>query len=293
MMPSLIENRFAVQTAQHRLVAPPVAQTRIIVYKSLMRITTWNVNGLRAALRKGFGDCLAQLAPDVLLLQEIRCLPEQLPDGWVDPIGWNVHWHPAEKKGYAGTAIWSRLAMKVVGVGLDDGGDDGDGRVLQARVGGVLLVSVYLPSGSAGPERQQYKEDWMARFFPWAQRLANQRRPVILGGDLNIAHTERDIYYVKGNMNNSGFLPHEREWFGRLLDTGWTDLVREQFGDMDGPYSWWSNRGRARELDRGWRIDYLLGNRAAAKLWQDASIYRPGGLTVSDHAPVTANLSTA
>ena len=131
----------------------------------------------------------------------------------------------------------------------------------------------------------------MTRFFPWARQMAAKRTPVVLGGDLNIAHTERDIYYAKGNADNSGFLPHEREWFGRLLDTGWADFVRGQFGDVDGPYSWWSNRGRARELDRGWRIDYLLGNRPAAKLFADASVYRHGGLTVSDHAPITINLS--
>ncbi len=257
-----------------------------------MRITTWNVNGLRAAIRKGFGDCLAQLAPDVLLLQEIRCLPEQLPDGWAEPVGWNVHWHPAQKKGYAGTAVWSRLPMEVLGVGLGDRDKDPDGRVLRVRIEDVQLASVYLPSGSSGPERQQYKEEWMARFFPWAKRLAAQGEASIIGGDLNIAHTERDIFYAKGNANSSGFLPHERKWFGRLLKTGWSDFVREQFGEIDGPYSWWSNRGRARELDRGWRIDYLLGNGAAAALWKEAAIYRRGGLLVSDHAPVTIDIST-
>ena len=133
----------------------------------------------------------------------------------------------------------------------------------------------------------------MDRFLPWARNLARASHPVLIGGDLNIAHTERDIFYAKGNANSSGFLPHERKWFGQLLRTGWSDFVREHFGEIDGPYSWWSNRGRARELDRGWRIDYLLGNRAAAKLWREASIYRRGGLLVSDHAPVTIDISTS
>jgi exodeoxyribonuclease-3 len=255
-----------------------------------MRITTWNVNGLRAALRKGFGDCLAQIAPDVLLLQEVRALPEQLPAEWCRPVGWHVHWHPAKRRGYAGTAVWSRWPMEVLNLGLDDGLDDDDGRVVTVRVRGVIVASVYLPSGSSGPERQQYKEAWMGRFFPWARQMAARRTPVVLGGDLNIAHTERDIFYAKGNENNSGFLPHERRWFGQLLDTGWDDFTRRHFGDVQGPYSWWSNRGRARELDRGWRIDYLLGNRAAAGQFCDAAVHRPGGLTVSDHAPVTINL---
>ncbi len=116
-----------------------------------MRITTWNVNGLRAALRKGFGDCLAQLAPDVLLLQEIRCTPEQLPAQWAAPVGWHVHWQPAQRPGYAGTAIWSRTPLEVLSLGLDDGGGDPDGRVIAARVDGVIVASVYCPPARPAP----------------------------------------------------------------------------------------------------------------------------------------------
>ena len=255
-----------------------------------MRIITWNVNGMRAALKKGFGDVIAQLAPDVLLLQEIRCLPDQLPEPWRNPAGWHVVWHPAERKGYAGTAIWSRMPLEEVRFGLDPKDADDQGRVITGRVQGVTVASVYLPSGSSGPQKQAAKEQWMDRFLPWAQKQARRRKPVVLGGDLNVAHTERDIYYAKGNEKNSGFLPHERDWFGRLLETGWADFVRRRFGDQEGPYSWWSNRGQARQLDRGWRIDYLLGNAAAARLWRDAAIHRPGGMTVSDHAPVVIDL---
>ncbi len=254
-----------------------------------MRITTWNVNGLRAALKKGFGDCLAQLSPDVLLLQEIRSRPEQLPSLWQQPVGWQVHWRPAEKGGYAGTAIWSRRPLEILETGWD-GEPDLDGRILRARVGELELVCVYLPSGSASPERQEIKEAWMARFLPWTRQWVQSDRPVLMGGDLNIARTPRDIYYAKSNANKSGFLPHERAWFEELLDGGWTDFVRLHYGDVDGPYTWWSNRGEARAKDRGWRIDYLLGNPAAHRLWTDAHVYRPGGLTVSDHAPVTVNL---
>jgi exodeoxyribonuclease-3 len=255
-----------------------------------MRITTWNVNGLRAALKKGFAECLEQVHPDVLLLQEVRSLPDQLPAEWVRPDGWQVHWHPAKKKGYAGTAIWSRQPWELLGEGLAKTDDDADGRVIRVRVAGVQVVNVYLPSGSAGPERQAYKDAWLERFLPWARKLAKSSEPVVMGGDLNIAHTERDIFYAQGNVNSSGFLPHERAWFGKLLNCGWTDFVLVHFGDVDGPYSWWSNRGNARQLDRGWRIDYLLGNAAAASRFQDAAIYRPGGLTISDHAPVSVTL---
>lgn len=253
-----------------------------------MKITTWNVNGIRAALRKGFAEIIERIEPDVLLLQEVRALPEQLPDEWAKPDGWHVHWHPAEKKGYSGTAIWSRHPMKLLGTGLD--GDDPEGRVVRVEIEGIEVASVYLPSGSSSEERQEQKEIWMSEFRPWADSLKRKRRPVIFGGDFNIAHTEEDIFYAKSNAKTSGFMPHEREWIGDLFDSGWRDFIREHYGEMQGPYSWWSNRGRARELDRGWRIDYLMGNTAAAKRFVAADICRDGGLTVSDHAPVSIEL---
>ncbi len=255
-----------------------------------MRIATWNVNGLRAAIRKGFAGAIARIKPDVLLLQEIRVQPGQLPNEWVSPDGWHVLWHPAERKGYSGTAIWSRYPMTLLGTGLDN--DDLEGRVIRVRIQGFELASIYLPSGSSGDERQKVKEAWMAKFLPWTRQFLGKRTPVILGGDLNIAHTEQDIFYAKSNAKTSGFLPHEREWIGGLFDIGWNDFIRQHFGDIQGPYSWWSNRGQARELDRGWRIDYLLGNAAAAKRFQSASIDRQGGLTVSDHAPVVIDLES-
>lgn len=258
---------------------------------NLTRITTWNVNGLRSALKNGFADHIARIAPDVLMLQEVRSLPEQIPEAWRTPVGWHVHWNPAQKKGYAGTAILSRLPLTLLATGID-GHDDAEGRIVHVQVGDVQFVCAYLPSGSSSDERQRQKEAWMKRFLPWLRKLAKSNTPVIVGGDLNIAHTERDIFYASGNKKTSGFLPHERAWFGQLLNTGWTDFVRQQFGEVDGPYSWWSNRGRARELDRGWRIDYLLGNALASEMFVDASIHRPGGLVASDHAPVTINLDS-
>ena len=254
-----------------------------------MRITTWNVNGLRAALRKGFAAELADISPDILLLQEIRVLPEQLPKKWRQPEGWHVHWHPAQKKGYAGVAIWSREPLEVLGTGLSDEDPDPEGRVLRVRTMGVEAVSVYLPSGSSKPERQVHKEAWMDRFLPWSRDLADADHPVVLGGDLNIAHTENDIWNPTGNKKNSGFLPHERAWFSALLEVGWTDTFRVHFGEQKGPYSWWSNRGKAREKDRGWRIDYLLAN-AASPETTHVEVRRQAGITISDHAPVSVDL---
>lgn len=254
-----------------------------------MKITTWNVNGLRAAIRKGFEDVINEIQPDVLMLQEVRALPEQLPGDWANPDGWNVVWHPAEKLGYSGTAVWSRLPVKEVSRGAHDA--DLEGRLLHVRVNRVDLVCTYLPSGSSGDHRQQIKDEWMEGFFPWLDELRQQRRSVIVGGDLNIAHTEQDIFHAKSNEKTSGFLPHEREWFGGILESGWHDLVREHYGHRDGPYSWWSNRGRARELDRGWRIDYLLANRAARRRFQSADVHRELAMHVSDHVPVTIEIS--
>lgn len=262
----------------------------------MTRIAAWNVNGLRAALKKGMPDFLDRLAPDVLLLQEIRSLPEQLPKAWQEPEGWHVAWHPAEKKGYAGTAVWSREPIEVLERGI--GVPDVEGRVLTVRTAGIVVSSVYLPSGSGGDDKQARKEDWMARFRPWARALSARDEPVVMGGDLNIAHTENDIHNPKANTKNSGFLPHERVWFGELLAEGWSDTLREHVGEQRGPWSWWSNRGRARELDRGWRIDYLLANPAAAKRVSAASVFKEGGMTqedgtlpVSDHAPVVVELT--
>lgn len=255
-----------------------------------MKLTTWNVNGLRAAVRKGFLERVSEIAPDVLLLQEVRAFPEQLPAEARIPDGWHVLWNPAERAGYSGTAIWSRYPLKQVRTGPGDDHEDREGRLVEVQTGGLTLASVYLPSGSSSPERQAVKDEWLNVFRNWTDQRRRVRRPVVFGGDLNIAHTERDLFYARSNEGTSGYLPHERKWFSDLLKSGWHDLVREHFGDVAGPYSWWSNRGRARELDRGWRIDYLLCNKAARAGFQSAEIHRELTLGVSDHAPVSIEL---
>ena len=254
-----------------------------------MRITTWNINGIRAALRKGFHRIIDEIAPDVLLLQEVRATLDQLPAAWTQMQNWQVFWNAASRKGYSGTAVCSRWPLEAPSTGTVSNDDD-EGRLIETGIQGLGLACVYIPSGSSGEHRQQIKEKWMRKFRRWLTPRTSAR-PYLFGGDLNIAHTERDIFHAKSNQNISGFLPHERAWMDRLLRSGWHDLTREHFGEIDGPYSWWSNRGRARELDRGWRIDYLLANAEARRLVHNVTIHREGGLYVSDHAPVSVDLN--
>ncbi|MCB9673810.1 MAG: endonuclease/exonuclease/phosphatase family protein [Alphaproteobacteria bacterium] len=246
------------------------------------------MNGLRAAVGKGFGEHLEALGPDVLLLQEVRARPGQLPGAWSAPPAWHALWHPAEQPGYAGVAVWSRTPAEILETGL--GTADPEGRVLRVRVGWLQVVSLYVPSGSSGELRQATKEAFMAELLAWTRPLAALDEPVVIGGDFNVAPTPDDLFNPTGNKKNSGFLPHEREWFAELLESGWTDLFRAHRGPGKGPWSWWSNRGKARELDRGWRIDFLLGNAAAAARLERAHIRKEAGITVSDHAPVTVDL---
>ena len=261
-----------------------------------MRIVTWNVNGIRAAIRKGLDEFVERIAPDILLLQEVRAFEKQLPKGW-KPGMRQVAWHPAEKKGYSGTATWANREFVEIGRGMESSldRDDSEGRIIHTKHPfantSLHCINVYLPSGSNKEERQLYKEGWIEDLLNWAQRFTDHDEPVLLCGDLNIAHTENDIWNPSGNRFTSGFLPQEREWFSRLLASGWHDLFRIQVGEQKGPYSWWSNRGQARAKDRGWRIDYVLANAAARPMLVGAEIMREGGLVVSDHAPVIIDLA--
>ena len=260
-----------------------------------MRIVTWNVNGIRAAIRKGLDKFIDKMNADVLMLQEVRCLPEQLPKDWKVPEGYEMILHPAEKKGYSGVATLSKGPMKEQGRGMKGSLDptDSEGRVLITEHDDLLLVNTYLPSGSSKEERQIYKETWMEQWRQFVQPLIALEKPVIVAGDLNIAHTENDIWNPKGNAKSSGFLPHEREWFSDLLNDGWHDLFREHVGPDAKLFSWWSNRGQARIKDRGWRIDYLLGNKIAFDRLVSVEIDRQAGLEVSDHAPVILDLHSS
>ena len=257
-----------------------------------MRLVSWNVNGIRAAIRKGIDGYFESIDADIWMLQEVRALPEQLPKSWSWPEGYSYHLHTAEKKGYSGVATISRSPMEIIQTGKPSAIDENDseGRIIVTKHGAITCINTYLPSGSSGEERQHFKEIWMAEWREFLQPYLSYETPVVVCGDLNVAHTEGDIWNPKGNAKTSGFLPQERAWFSQLLDDGWHDVFREHVGQGVQKYSWWSNRGQARAKDRGWRIDYFLLNQAAKKLVKDVRIERQGGLDISDHAPVILDL---
>ena len=181
-----------------------------------MRIVTWNLNGIRAAYRKGLYDFIDRIDADVMLFQEVRALPEQMPKDWSEPEGYDVIWHPADRKGYSGVMACSRVGMEEIGRGIDtdlDESRDPEGRVLHTMHKGMHCVNIYLPNGSANPERQAYKDQWIEDLMEWAEKFVGSEEPALLCGDLNIAHTEDDIWDPKGNKRSSGFLEHERDWF--------------------------------------------------------------------------------
>lgn len=246
-------------------------------------LATLNLNGIRSATRRGFRDWLARAQPDVLCLQELRIQQSEMDADHLPPADWHAVQLDAVKKGYAGTAIWSRLAPRVTdrGCGLDWA--DEEGRMVRMDLPEATVISAYLPSGSSGPDRQARKDAFLLHFIDVADRLLAEGRPVVICGDYNIAHREIDIHDPKGNAKNSGFLPHERAWMDALLARGWVDLWRALNPDLRA-YSWWSNRGRARENDKGWRLDYLVASPDLAARAEACWIDKGAGL--SDHAPV-------
>jgi exodeoxyribonuclease-3 len=247
-------------------------------------LCTLNINGIRAASKHGFEEWLERKSPDTLCLQEVRAWPEQVPDELRSPAGYSTRWLCAQKKGYSGVALYSREPADAYHEGCGIEWADEEGRVLRGDFGCETIVSAYVPSGSSSEERQKRKFGFLNDFPAYTRALLELGRPVALCGDVNIAHTELDIHAPKRNEKNSGFLPEERSWFSELLAQGWIDVLRAQHPDEPGLYSWWSNRGKAREKDLGWRIDYVLMNPAFAERVTGAWIEKEAGL--SDHAPV-------
>ena len=255
-----------------------------------MRIMTFNCNGIRAAARKGFFDWLPKADADVVCLQETKAQVDQLSDPVFHPEGYHCHYFDAVKKGYSGTALYSRVKPKKVKKGLGFELADTEGRYIQADYEGLSVASLYLPSGSSGDERQARKVSFMDDFMKHMKKLSTVNREIIVCGDWNICHKEIDLKNWRPNRKNSGFLPEEREWLDVLYDkVGYVDAFRRVNEEAD-QYSWWSNRGQARAKNVGWRLDYQVVTEGIAKKARSAEIYTAQNF--SDHAPVILEYAT-
>lgn len=248
-----------------------------------MRIITYNVNGIRAAMTKGFADWLKASNPDVLCLQEIKATPDQVDTKPFEELGYEMYWHPAQKKGYSGVAIFTKIKPKHVEIGCGIEEYDFEGRVIRADFEHCSVMSVYHPSGSSGDDRQAFKMKWLADFQNYVNNLKTKVPNLVLSGDYNICHKAIDIHNPKSNANTSGFLPEEREWMENFMQSGFTDSFRF-FNQEPHQYSWWSYRAGSRGKNLGWRIDYnLVANHLDKNLTRAVIL---SDAMHSDHCPV-------
>jgi len=249
-----------------------------------MRFVSWNVNGLRACLTKGFMESFRDMDADVFCLQETKMQPGQ---AILDLPGYRQYWNSAEKKGYSGTAVFSRVEPLTVSYGLGIEEHDHEGRVITMEFDDLYLVTVYTPNSQKELARLSYRMEWEDAFREFVCKL-DKKKPVVICGDLNVAHKEIDLKNPKTNHKNAGFTDEERQKFTELLQAGFTDTFRKVYPDVTGAYTWWSYLRKARANNAGWRIDYfLISNRLDNKI-ESATIYNE--IFGSDHCPVGLEL---
>jgi exodeoxyribonuclease-3 len=251
-----------------------------------LRIIAVNLNGVRSASSKGFFQWLAKQDAEIVCVQELKAQAADMSAEMLHPDGYHGYFHYAEKKGYSGVGIYSRKQPEQVTEGIGIADIDAEGRYIRADYGNLSVISLYLPSGSSGEERQAVKFSFMERFLPYLRELKASGREVVLCGDWNIAHKEIDLKNWRGNKKNSGFLPEERAWLTHVFDEiGFVDVFRRLYPEAQDQYTWWSNRGQAWTKNVGWRIDYQIATPGIAALAIEASIYKDQRF--SDHAPLT------
>ena len=254
-----------------------------------MQIVSYNVNGIRAAIKKGLIEWLENAAVDVLCVQETKASPEDIDISIFTSLGYHVAWYPAQKKGYSGVAIFSKKKPDNIVYGNGYEMSDAEGRVVRVDIGDLTIVNAYFPSGTSGEERQAYKYQWLNEFYTYIQDLKKERPSIIVAGDYNIAHKEVDIHDPKGNKKSSGFLPEERAWMDQFTENGWVDSFRQIHPEATGAYSWWSQRFPSVRLNnKGWRIDYLCTTETLAKKIKNAAILPD--VKHSDHCPILVEL---
>ena len=253
-----------------------------------MKIVTYNINGIRAALRKGLDEWLKSTDPDVICLQEIKAREEQFDSSVFTNLGYHCYWYSAQKPGYSGTAILSKEKPIKVTYGMNHENYDNEGRVMRVDFETYSVISVYMPSGSSGDSRQAFKMTFLEDFHQYIFELIQQIPNLIIAGDYNICHKAIDIHNPLRNQKTSGFLPEEREWLSTFIDLGFIDTFRH-FNQEPHQYSWWSYRANARAKNLGWRIDYLLATQSMESRLNRAAILSQA--KHSDHCPVLVELS--
>ena len=247
------------------------------------RIISYNVNGIRAAIKKGFIDFLKENDFDIICLQETKAMKEQVPVVLLEELGYTHHWNSAEKKGYSGVATFSKQKPDNVVLGCGIEKYDREGRIIRTDFGDWTLLNCYFPSGSSGEVRHDFKMDFLNDFYKWVNQLKKEREKLIVVGDYNIVHTELDIHNPKRKDNPSGYRPEEREWMTKWLNNGFTDAFRK-INPEERQYSWWSYRAGSRGKDKGWRIDYQsVSNNMSDKI---INAYQIKDAVHSDHCPV-------
>ena len=255
----------------------------------MLRIITSNLNGIRSAWSKGFPAWAAAQGADVICLQELKAQLLDLSQDMRAPAGCHAFYHCAERRGYSGVGVWCREKPDAVIEGIGNAEFDAEGRYLRADFGNLSVVSLYVPSGSSSPERQEAKFRFLDIFHPHLVELAKCGREVVVCADWNIAQREIDLKNWKSNQKNSGFLPEERAWIARVQEeVGWVDVYRRLYPDAtDESYTWWSNRGQAWAKNVGWRLDYQLATPSLAEKVIAASVYKERRF--SDHAPLVVD----
>lgn len=250
-----------------------------------MKLVSWNVNGIRACLTKGFEESFSKLDADIFCLQETKCQAGQVQ---LELPGYHQYWNYANRKGYSGTAVFSKEEPLSVqyGIGLEE--HDQEGRVITLEYPGFYLVTVYTPNSQDGLKRLEYRMRWEEDFRNYLLKL-QENKPVICCGDMNVAHQEIDLKNPKTNRMNAGFTDEERACFTRLLDSGFVDTFRYFYPDAEGKYSWWSYRFRAREKNAGWRIDYFIVSPSLKEKLRKADIH--ADIMGSDHCPVELQIA--
>lgn len=257
-------------------------------YSWFMKIISYNVNGIRSAISKGLINFMQSSRADVFCFQETKAMESQVETYLFEVAGYKYHyWFSAEKKGYSGVALFCKTKPDYVEFGFGDPAWDNEGRIIRADFGETSIISVYIPSGSSGEERQAFKMIWLDYFYAYIAKLRETRPHLIICGDYNICHEAIDIHDPKGNKDSSGFLPEEREWLSKFINSGFTDSFRTLHPEPHN-YSWWSYRANARNNNKGWRIDYCMLSEPIKSRIKEAGILPQE--KHSDHCPVWVEL---